>query len=220
MEINQLIDHTQLKAFATKKEIETLCEEAKQYHFKSVCVNPCQVKYASELLKDSGVLVCTVIGFPLGANTTEIKVLEAMDAIRNGAEELDIVMNIGLAKNHEWDEVEKELHSFVIACGDKTSKVIIETCYLTEDEIVEACKRVKASGATFVKTSTGFGPKGATVENVRIMRQTVGPEMGVKAAGGIHTLEDVKAMVEAGATRIGASAGVKIMMELSTKETN
>ena len=211
MQINKLIDHTVLKATATSEDIEKLCEEARYHNFKSVCVNPANVAYAKNLLEGSEVLVCTVVGFPLGANTPDIKVLETIDAIKNGADEIDMVINVGKAKDHDFEYIENEIKLVVAASVNKTVKVIIETCYLTDEEKVECCKAAARAEADFVKTSTGFGTGGATVEDIALMRQTVGPDMGVKASGGVKTYEDLLAMVEAGATRIGASAGIAIM---------
>lgn len=211
MKVNKLIDHTLLKAFATEAEIKKLCAEAREFDFKSVCVNPVNVALAHQELAGSDVLTCTVIGFPLGANTIEIKALETMDAIKNGADEIDMVINVGKAKAHEYDYIEKEIRAVVTASAGKTTKVIIETCYLTDEEKIEVCKAASRAGATFVKTSTGFGTGGATVHDIELMRATVGPVMGVKASGGVHSYEDVKALVDAGATRIGASSGIQIM---------
>lgn len=211
MQINKLIDHTVLKATANFEDIEKLCEEARLHDFKSVCVNPANVAYAKNFLEGSDVLVCTVVGFPLGANTPDIKVLETIDAIKNGADEIDMVINVGKAKEHDYEYIEKEIKLVVAASGEKTVKVIIETCYLTDEEKVACCEAAKRAEADFVKTSTGFGTGGATVEDIALMRKTVGPEMGVKASGGVRTYEDLLAMVEAGATRIGASAGIAIM---------
>ena len=217
MQVNKYIDHTLLKAVATSTDIQKICEEAKEYDFKSVCVNPANVKLAKSLLEDSDVLVCTVIGFPLGANTKEIKALETMDAIRNGADEIDMVINIGKAKEHDYDYIEDEIRMVVGSAAGKTVKVIIETCYLTDEEKVAGCIAAKNAKATFVKTSTGFGTAGATVSDVSLMRQTVGEEMGVKASGGVRSLEDLEAMVNAGASRIGASSGVAIMQNTISK---
>lgn len=211
MKLNKLIDHTLLKPEATKAQIEKLCGEAKEYDFKSVCVNPYYVKYAKELLKGSDVLVCTVIGFPLGQNTTEIKVAETKDAIKNGADEIDMVINIGALKSKDEDYVLNEIKEIRNACKGKTLKVIIETCLLTDEEKITACKLSKEAGADFVKTSTGFSTHGATVEDVKLMRETVGEDMGVKASGGIRDRETALKMVEAGATRLGVSAGVEIV---------
>lgn len=217
MKINKLIDHTLLKAFSTEEEIKKLCDEAKTYDFMSVCVNPTNIAFAKKQLEGSDVLVCTVIGFPLGANTSEVKVVETLDAIANGADEIDMVINVGQAKMHNYEYVQEEIRMVVSAAAGKTVKVIIETCYLTDEEKVECCKAAKAAGATFVKTSTGFGPAGATKEDIALMRETVGPEMGVKAAGGVRNLDDLVAMVENGATRIGTSGGVAIMQNASVE---
>ncbi|MBR6517994.1 MAG: deoxyribose-phosphate aldolase [Bacilli bacterium] len=215
MKINKLIDHTILKAFATEEEILKLCQEAMEYDFKSVCVNPVNVAFAKKALEGSDVLVCTVVGFPLGANTKEIKALETLDAIKNGADEIDMVINIGKAKEHDYDYIEEEIKCVVTASAGKTTKVIIETCYLTDEEKVACCLAAKSAGATFVKTSTGFGTGGATASDIKLMRETVGAEMGVKASGGVRTYEDLKVMVENGATRIGASSGIQIMKDAS-----
>lgn len=218
MQINKFIDHTLLKAFATESQVAALCEEAKKYDFMSVCVNPTHVAFAKSLLKDTDVLVCTVIGFPLGANTKEVKALEAMDAIRNGADEIDMVINIGKAKEGNFQYIEEEIALVVSASAGKCVKVIIETCYLTDEEKVACCLAAKSAGATFVKTSTGFGTGGATASDIALMRQTVGETMGVKASGGIKNLEDLETMVENGATRIGASSGVAIMENAQSRE--
>lgn len=217
MQVNKFIDHTLLKAFATSADIKKLCDEAIKYDFKSVCVNPANVQQAANLLKGSDVLVCTVIGFPLGANTIETKALETIDAIKNGADEIDMVINIGKVKEHDYDYIENEIKRVVAASVGKTTKVIIETCYLTDEEKVNCCLAAKRAHASFVKTSTGFGTGGATAEDIKLMRETVGPEMGVKASGGIRNLEDLEKMVEFGATRIGTSAGVAIMENSSSK---
>ena len=211
----KLFDHTILKAFATEEEVLKLCKEAVEYDFKSVCVNPVNVALAKKALEGSDVLVCTVIGFPLGANTKEIKALETLDAIKNGADEIDMVINIGKAKEHDFEYIEDEIKCVVTASAGKTTKVIIETCYLSDEEKVECCKAAKAAGATFVKTSTGFGTGGATASDIKLMRETVGAEMGVKASGGVRSFDDVKLMVENGATRIGASSGIQIMKDAS-----
>ena len=215
MKVNKLIDHTLLKAFATEEEILKLCAEAKEYDFKSVCVNPVNVALAKKALEGSDVLVCTVVGFPLGANTKEIKALETLDAIKNGADEIDMVINIGKAKEHDFEYIEDEIKCVVTASAGKTTKVIIETCYLSDEEKIECCKAAKSAGATFVKTSTGFGTGGATAADIKLMRETVGPEMGVKASGGVRSFDDVKVMVDNGATRIGASSGIQIMKDAS-----
>ncbi len=208
----RMIDHTLLKAEATKEQIEKLCAEAKQFNFASVCVNPTWVKNSSELLQGSDVLVCTVIGFPLGANTPAVKAFEAKDAIANGAQEVDMVINIGALKDKNYDLVQADIAAVVEAAkGNALVKVIIESCLLTDEEKVKACELAVAAGADYVKTSTGFSTGGATAEDIALMRKTVGPDLGVKASGGVRSLEDMKKMVEAGATRIGASSGVAIM---------
>ncbi|MFS1663692.1 deoxyribose-phosphate aldolase [Streptococcus sp. zg-JUN1979] len=209
--INTFIDHTLLKADSTKEQIDKLLEEAKTYHFASVCVNPTWVSYASDVLKNSDVKVCTVVGFPLGATTSATKAFETRDAVANGADEIDMVIAIGSLKSKDYQAVEDDIRAVVEASQDKLVKVIIETCLLTDDEKIKACQLAVAAGADFVKTSTGFSHKGATVEDVTLMRQTVGKEVGVKAAGGARNLADAKAFIEAGATRIGTSAGVAIV---------
>lgn len=212
MNINKLIDHTALKPNTNKESILKLITEAKTYDFASVCVNPCWVALAHQELKNTDVKVCTVIGFPLGANTTEVKVFETKDAIEKGAQEIDMVINIAMLKDKEYDYVENEIHQIVEAAKDKAIvKIIIETCLLTDEEKIKACELSQKAGADFVKTSTGFSTGGATVHDIALMRKTVGAEMGVKASGGVHTHEEALAMVEAGATRIGASAGVKLL---------
>lgn len=214
MNIAKMIDHTLLKPQALKGNVEKLCNEAKRYGFASVCVNPCFVDLAYSILKGTDVKVCTVIGFPLGANTIESKVYESVDAVKRGASEIDMVLNIGALKSGDYEYVKKEIESVVKAVksfGDVIVKVILETCYLTDEEKVKACKITVDAGADFVKTSTGFGTDGATVEDVRLMRNTVGEKFGVKASGGIRTVETAKAMIEAGANRIGASAGIQIV---------
>lgn len=211
MEINRLIDHTLLKAFAKDEDIVKLCEEAKEYYFKSVCVNPANVGLAKKLLEGSGVLVCTVIGFPLGANTVGVKAYETADAVANGADEIDMVINIGKAKMHDYTYIENEIASVVNAAGGKTVKVIIETCYLDDEEKREVCMAAARANANFVKTSTGFGTGGANVHDVEIMKASIPDTMEVKASGGIRDIDDFLALYNAGATRIGASSGVKIM---------
>lgn len=212
MNINKLIDHTALKPNTNKESILKLIAEAKTYDFASVCVNPCWVALAHQELKNTDVKVCTVIGFPLGASTTEVKVFETKDAIEKGAQEIDMVINIAMLKDKEYDYVENEIHQIVEAAKDKAIvKVIIETCLLTDEEKIKACELSQKAGADFVKTSTGFSTGGATVHDIALMRKTVGAEMGVKASGGVHTHEEALAMVKAGATRIGASAGVKLL---------
>jgi deoxyribose-phosphate aldolase len=208
----RMIDHTLLKANATKEEIGKLVEEAKKYLFASVCVNPTWVNFAAKMLADTPeVKVCTVIGFPLGASTSETKAFETKNAIENGANEIDMVINVAALKDKQDDLVERDIAAVVGASkGKALVKVIIETCLLTKEEKIRACEISVKAGADYVKTSTGFSTGGATVEDIRLMRQTVGPEIGVKASGGVRSREDAIAMVEAGATRIGASSGVSI----------
>ena len=211
MELNKYIDHTYLKAFGGKEVIEKLCKEARDNHFMSVCVNPCNVKLAKELLEGSDVLVCTVIGFPLGQNTTEVKAFETADAIKNGAKECDMVINVAKLKDKDYDYVENEIRVLKNICGNLTLKVIIETCYLTKDEIKKACELSVNAGADFVKTSTGFGTGGALVEDVKLMADTVSDKAYVKASGGVKTYEDAMKMIDAGASRIGTSNGIEIV---------
>ncbi|MFA5006831.1 MAG: deoxyribose-phosphate aldolase [Candidatus Izemoplasmatales bacterium] len=209
MNVNQYIDHTYLKAFGTAKDIDQLVAEAARWQFKSVCLNPAWVKYAKEKLAGTGVLVCTVIGFPLGANTTETKVFETLDAVQNGADEIDMVINVGRVKQGDDAYVQSEIERIVKAAQGRVVKVIIETCYLSKEEIARTSAVVGKTGATFVKTSTGFGTAGATAEDVKIMKEASGK--AVKAAGGVKTKEDLEKMLEAGATRIGTSNGVALM---------
>lgn len=212
MELNCMIDHTILKPEATEAAVQKIIDEAKEYNFFSVCINPCWVAFASEQLADTDVAVCTVIGFPLGANTPEVKAYEAADAIKNGANEVDMVINIGALKSQQYDHVRQDIQGVVDAAkGKALVKVIIETALLTDEEKVKACELAKEAGADFVKTSTGFSTGGAKVADIRLMRETVGPDMGVKASGGVHNAEEALAMIEAGATRIGASTGVAIV---------
>ncbi|WP_391201972.1 deoxyribose-phosphate aldolase [Psychrobacillus sp. L4] len=216
--IAALIDHTLLKQNATKEQIEKLCEEAKKYTFASVCVNPTWVKLSAELLQESPVKVCTVIGFPLGASTSEVKAFETKNAIENGADEIDMVINVGALKDANFDFVKNDIEAVVNAAKEKAIvKVILEVCLLTDEEIIKASELSKAAGADFVKTSTGFSTGGATVEAVKLMRGTVGMDLGVKASGGVRSLEDLQTMVDAGASRIGASSGVDIMQGLTSK---
>lgn len=210
MNMNRLIDHTYLKAFGTKNDIDQLITEAKEYNFKSVCINPTHVAYAKEALVDTDVLVCTVIGFPLGANTVETKVFETLNAVENGADEIDMVINIGRFKDHDYDYIKEEINQVCKAAKDRLVKVIVEICYLTDEEIKKVSQIVGETEAEFIKTSTGFGTSGATPEAVKIMKENVNGKE-VKAAGGVRSKEDLLAMVDAGATRIGASSGVKIM---------
>ena len=207
-----MIDHTLLKPDATRADVETLCREAAQFCFASVCVNPNWVPLCRELLRDSGVKVCTVIGFPSGAHAPDVKAYEARRAVEQGAEEIDMVINIGALKSKDYALVEQDIRGVVQAGGRNTVvKVILETSLLTREEKIMACSLAKAADADFVKTSTGFGGGGATVEDIQLMRETVGPEMGVKASGGVRTRDDAEKLVAAGATRLGASAGVKIV---------
>jgi len=210
--ITGIIDHTLLKADATEEQVTVLAQEAKEYSFASVCVNPTWVKKAAELLKDAPeVKVCTVIGFPLGATTSAVKAFETTNAIENGADEVDMVINIGALKDKNYDLVQSDIQAVVDAAkGKALVKVIIETALLTDEEKATVSELAVKAGADFVKTSTGFSTGGATVEDVALMRKTVGPDVGVKASGGVRGLEDAKAMIEAGATRIGASSGVSI----------
>lgn len=211
MKYNKLIDHTLLKQDATPEQIVKLCEEAKEFDFMSVCVNPAYVPLAAKCLEGSDVKVCTVIGFPLGMNLTRTKVEEAQLAIKEGADEIDMVINVGMLKAGHDDYVEEEIRELKSVAGSRVLKVIIETCLLTDEEKVRACVASKNAGADFVKTSTGFSTGGATTHDVALMRKTVGPEMGVKASGGVRTHEDLINMVEAGANRIGTSNGTKII---------
>lgn len=211
MKLNKFIDHTILKPETTQEQVEKILSEAKEYDFASVCVNPTWVSLAAESLKDSDVKVCTVIGFPLGANTSAVKAFETKDAIANGADEIDMVINVGALKAGNDALVLDDIKAVVDASGDKLVKVIIEACLLTDDEKVRACQLSKEAGADYVKTSTGFSSGGATVADVALMRKTVGPDMGVKASGGARSYEDAIAFIEAGASRIGASSGVAIM---------
>ncbi|MDG4499069.1 deoxyribose-phosphate aldolase [Streptococcus suis] len=211
MKLNKYIDHTILKPETTQEQVEKILSEVKEYDFASVCVNPTWVSLAAESLKDSDVKVCTVIGFPLGANTSAVKAFETKDAIANGADEIDMVINVGALKAGNDALVLDDIKAVVDASGDKLVKVIIEACLLTDDEKVRACQLSKEAGADYVKTSTGFSTAGATVADVALMRKTVGPDMGVKASGGARSYEDAIAFIEAGASRIGASSGVAIM---------
>ncbi|OCL25473.1 deoxyribose-phosphate aldolase [Orenia metallireducens] len=211
-ELAAMIDHTILNADALDKDVKLRCQEALEYGFASVCVNPSFVSLVNKELKGSKVKVCTVIGFPLGETTTETKIFETRNAIKNGADEIDMVINIGAIKSGAWDIVKDDIKAVVEAAkGNAIVKVIIETCYLTKEEKVKACQIAKEVGADFVKTSTGFGTAGATVEDIKLMKETVGPDMGVKASGGIRSKDDALKMIEAGATRIGASSGVAIV---------
>ena len=212
--IAKTIDHTILKPTATAEQIRELCAEARANHFASVCVNPCWVPLVAKELNNSDVLVCTVIGFPLGANPTDIKVEETKWAVKNGAQEVDMVINIGALKGGDYKTVEEDIRAVVKAAGKATVKVIIETCFLSNDEKRIACEAAMKAGAHFVKTSTGFGTGGATVEDVKLMRKTVGDAMKVKASGGVRSYHDAIAMLDSGADRIGTSSGVAIVAEL------
>jgi deoxyribose-phosphate aldolase len=211
--IASLIDHTILKPETTAAQVRQLCEEAVRYKFASACVNPVFVPLVAEMLRGSSVKVCSVAGFPLGATTTDAKVFEAQEAIQHGAQEIDMVMNVGALKSRDESAVEEDIRRVVDAChrGNAICKVILENCLLSDEEKARACKIAVNTGADYVKTSTGFSAGGATVEDVALMRALVGTKIGVKASGGIRTLEDLKKMVAAGATRIGTSSGVKIM---------
>lgn len=209
--MNKYIDHTLLKPDASQKGVEKLCEEAKEHSFKSVCVNPSFVALAAEKLAGTDVDVCTVIGFPLGANTEAVKVFEAQEAIKDGATELDMVLNISKLKDGKYDEVRQEMEAIKKVAGKRVVKVILETCLLSDAEIVKACELAVEAGLDFVKTSTGFSTGGATVEDVKLMKQTVGDKAEVKASGGIRDRKTMLAMIDAGATRIGASAGIKLI---------
>ena len=211
--LSHMIDHTLLKPDATQDQVAQLCREAKKCDFASVCVNPSHVKLCADLLKNTQVRVCTVVGFPLGATSTETKVFEAQKAIRDGATEVDMVINVGALKSRDYERVQRDIASVARVChaGGAILKVILEAALLNDEEKVAACQLVKVSGGDFVKTSTGFGPGGATAEDVALMRRVVGPSLGVKASGGIRTFADAQKMIAAGASRIGASASVKII---------
>ena len=212
-ELAKYIDHTLLKPDATAAQIKKVCDEAKAYHFASVCVNPSRIKLVADELAGPDVAPCCVVGFPLGAIPAESKAAETAVAVRNGAKEIDMVINIGAAKDGDWAEVERDIAAVKAACGSVLLKVIIEACLLTDDEKVQACLAAKRAGADYVKTSTGFSKSGATVADVALMRRTVGIEMGVKAAGGVHNRAEAEAMINAGASRIGASSGIAIVSE-------
>lgn len=208
-----MIDHTLLKPEATKSEIEAICNEAREYKFKAVCVNPFYVKKCSKLLKDTDVKIATVIGFPLGANTSEVKAFETQDAIKNGADEIDMVINIGALKDKDFEVVKKDIEEVVIAAGEKIVKVIIETALLNKEEKIKACELAMEAGADFVKTSTGFSSGGATAEDVKLMKSIVGDKLEVKASGGVRDIKTANLMIESGATRLGTSSGVKLIKE-------
>lgn len=212
-----MIDHTLLRPDATRREIDQLCAEALQFKFASVCVHPYRVAQASQILTGSDVSVCTVVGFPQGANRSEVKALETVRAVVDGATEIDMVINIGALKDGNWATVENDIQGVVTAAQGNLVKVILETCLLTDEEIVRACEASVKAGARFVKTSTGFSTKGATVDHVRLMRSTVGKIFGVKASGGIRDRKTLMAMIEAGADRIGTSSGVAILNGLAAE---
>jgi deoxyribose-phosphate aldolase len=212
------IDHTLLKQDATFAQIDTLCQEAKQYDFMSVCIQPHFVSFAKQKLVESSVKVCTVIGFPLGQNTRETKVFETKKAIGEGADEIDMVLNISLLKAAKFHELYLEIADIKYACQGRILKVILETCLLTNEEIIKACEIAKEAKVDFVKTSTGFSTSGATVEHVRLMKKTVGDKVQVKASGGVRSLADMQAMIEAGATRIGTSSGIKILQGQTSQQ--
>lgn len=207
----KLFDHTILKADATRKDVKRVCDEAMAYSFCSVCVNSYYVPYVANLLHGSDVKICSVVGFPLGAMSTRAKALEAKIAVMDGADEIDMVINVGALKDRDYSVVLEDIKAVKEACGENILKVIIETCLLTDDEKVKACELAKEAGADFVKTSTGFSSAGAKVEDVRLMRETVGSDMGVKASGGIHDKEFAKELVDAGANRLGTSATIDIV---------
>lgn len=211
MNYNKMIDHTVLKADTPLETVKKICDEAMEYGFASVCINPCHVTYCADYLKDSDVNVCTVIGFPLGANTSAVKAFETKDAIANGADEIDMVMNIGALKDKNYDLVRDDVKAVVEAANGTLVKVILETCLLTEDEIKKACELCVEAKADYVKTSTGFSTRGATIEDVRIMKEAVHGKAKVKAAGGVRTPEDMVKIVAAGADRIGTSAGCSLV---------
>lgn len=211
MNYNKMIDHTVLKADTPLETVKRICDEAMEYGFASVCINPCHVAYCADYLKDSDVNVCTVIGFPLGANTSAVKAFETKDAISNGADEIDMVMNIGALKDKNYDLVRDDVKAVVEAANGTLVKVILETCLLTEDEIKKACELCVEAKADYVKTSTGFSTRGATIEDVQIMKAAVQGKAKVKAAGGVRTHEDMVKIVEAGADRIGTSAGCSLV---------
>ncbi|WP_315109679.1 deoxyribose-phosphate aldolase [Clostridium intestinale] len=217
-ELSKFIDHTVLKAETSEKAVEKVCKEALEYKFASVCINPCNVKLASKLLEGSEVKVCTVIGFPLGANTSKVKAFETEDAIANGAHEVDMVINIGKLKDKDYDYIREDIKAVVNAAkGKALTKVIIETCLLTDEEKVKACELAKEAGADFVKTSTGFSTGGATPADIKLMRETVGPDMGVKASGGVRNIDDAEDVIKNGATRIGASSSIDIVEGRTSK---
>lgn len=213
MELNSYIDHTNLRATATLEDIKKLCEEAQRYHFASVCVHPYYVKVAKELLKNSNVQVGTVVGFPLGATTSEVKAFEAINAVENGADEIDMVINLGALKNKDYDYVKEEIEEIRDSIDGKVLKVIIETCYLTEEEIIKMTEICNETFVNFIKTSTGFGTRGALVEDIELIAKHKNEILEIKASGGIRDIDTVEAMIEAGATRIGTSHGNQLMQK-------
>lgn len=216
--IAHLIDHTLLRQDTTVNQIENLCSEAKKYEFGMVCVNPCYISICEKLLSNTSTKIGSVVGFPLGGSLTTTKITETRNILSSGANEIDMVMNIGLFKSEEYEKVEDDIRSVKQEAGDTIVKVILETPLLTDEEIIKSCQLCKSAGVDFVKTSTGFLQGGATEDHIKLMRNTVGPDMGVKAAGGIKTLGQLKAMLQAGANRIGASSSVAIMKEIEEKE--
>ena len=210
MELNKYIEHTNLKAYSTKEDIKKLCEEAMENHFETVCVNPYYISYAKELLKDSNVLVCTVIGFPLGQNAKAVKEYESIVAVEDGADEIDMVINIAALKNKDYEYVKQEIEDIRNSIDGKTLKVIIETCYLTEEEIIKMTEICNETFVNFIKTSTGFGTGGAKLEDIELMNKHKSDVLEIKASGGIKTKEQAEQMIKAGATRLGTSCGVEI----------
>lgn len=216
IEMLHFVDHTQLKAYATWEDIQTLCKEAIEYKTASVCIPPCYIKRVNEMYGDT-INICTVIGFPLGYSTTEAKTAECRQALADGANELDMVINISDVKNGDYDKVEKEIETLKNVVGDKVLKVIIETCYLTEDEKIAMCKAVTNAGADFIKTSTGFGTGGATIEDIKLFKKHIGPNVKMKAAGGVKTVKDLEDFIEEGCSRIGTSSAIKLIQGESSQ---
>ncbi|MDO9182679.1 MAG: deoxyribose-phosphate aldolase [Bacteriovorax sp.] len=219
LHINRYIDHTLLKPDATREQILKLCEEARTHNFFSVCINPFNVQYARNFLQGSEVKICTVIGFPLGANSTETKVFETKEAIKDGAHEIDMVINIGAIKNKDWEHVLQDIKAVVKAADKRVVKVILETCLLNDVEKIKACELATKANAHFVKTSTGFSTSGATLEDVQLMKRNISPNMEVKASGGVRDLAAARAFIEAGATRLGTSSGITIVHDLQADKT-
>lgn len=216
IEMLHFVDHTQLKAYATWEDIQTLCKEAIEYKTASVCIPPCYIKRVNEMYGDT-INICTVIGFPLGYSTTEAKTAECRQALADGANEIDMVINISDVKNGDYDKVEKEIETLKNVVGDKVLKVIIETCYLTEDEKIAMCKAVTNAGADFIKTSTGFGTGGATIEDIKLFKKHIGPNVKMKAAGGVKTVKDLEDFIEEGCSRIGTSSAIKLIQGESSQ---